>query len=482
MGLMSPGEFVESLKDDREVYMDGEKVEDVTSHPFFKSYIDTAAIDYEMAEDPEYKDLAVVHDPDLDEPISRYYKVPKNEEDLLKRHELMLEATRLGEGIIPYSHDIASDTLNALNITANSMGKEEYIKRVENYRNHLKKKDLSVAVAVTDAKGNRSLRPSSPDQAHPDYYVRIVDSDDEGITVRGAKLHISASAYFNEIIVIPGRNMTEEDKDYAVAFAIPANADGLKHVCHPQKANLTPSEFPREEPMKSHTDALLIFDDVFVPWERVFLAKEWQHTLTLVYNFAFFHRHTASTYRIPITENLLGMALAMAEYNGIENRSHVKEKITDLIIYLDTLKSLTRSACMDYTVHGGIAVPNPVTTNIAKYHLASNYHDCVKKVEDIAGGILATAPTYKDYQNPEIGEYVDKYLGGKAGIPTENRLRMIHLMRRWLTLYLEILAIHGEGSLQAQRRTIYAERKDETQKYKERVEKHAGIKKEENPD
>jgi 4-hydroxybutyryl-CoA dehydratase/vinylacetyl-CoA-Delta-isomerase len=357
------------------------------------------------------------------------------------------------------------------------MGKKEYIERAENYRYFLQKNDLSVACAMTDVKGDRMLRPSSPKQAHPDYYVRVVDKDKKGIIVRGAKAHITAAAYCKELFVIPCRNMTEEDRDYAVAFAIPTNTKGVVQICHPVTWKLGALEFPVDAPIRNHTDSLVIFDDVFVPWERVFLCGEWQFAMPLVYNFAYLHRHTAASYRIPISEVLLGAAQAMAEYNGIDKVPHIREKITNLVIYVDTLKSLARASCMDYVTHGGIPIPSPVISNIAKYHFAENFHDCVKAIEDIAGGLLITAPTYKDYQNPETKEYVEKYLGGKAGIPTEHRLRMFQLIRRLATFETEVLALHAEGSIQAQRMTIYAESLSEIEKYKKWAEEAAGIKK-----
>jgi 4-hydroxybutyryl-CoA dehydratase/vinylacetyl-CoA-Delta-isomerase len=475
MGLKTAQEYKESLRDGRTVYICGERVADVYAHPMLKTCIETAALDYEMTVMPEYRDLAVIT-LETGEPISRYYHQPQNAEDLLKRHELMVAATRLGGGAIPFTHDIASDTINAINITANLMGKKEYVERAEAYRRYLQQHDLAVAAAVTDAKGDRSLRPSSPQQTHPDYYVRVVDRNQDGIIVRGAKAHITGAAYFNEMLVIPSRNMTQEDADYAVAFAIPVNTRGLTQVCHPSKTAFGPYEFPvADRPVRWHTDSLIIFDDVFVPWERVFLCGEWQFAMPLVYNFAYFHRHTAASYRIPISEMMVGMAQAMAEYNGIIRMSHVREKITDLVIYLNMLKSLSRSACVDYVVHGGFATPNPTITNMAKYYFASNYHDCVKIVQDMAGGLLSTAPTYKDYQNPELHQFIDKYLGGKAGVPTEHRLRMLQLIRRILDPEIEVLAVHGEGSFEAQRMTIYAEALADIQVFKQYAEREAGI-------
>ena len=476
MGLMTVEEYKQSIRDDRVVYLRGERVKDVTVDPMLKVCVDLAAVDYEMAEMPEYRDLAVVAHPKTGEPISRYYYTPQNADDLLKRHELMVTATRLGGARIPLTHDIGADTMNAVEMTARTMGKEEYIERAENYHDYLAKNDLSLAGAMTDVKGNRRLRPSSPKQAHPDFYVRVVDKDDKGIIVRGAKVHITAAAYFNEMLVLPTRSMSEEDADYAVAFAIPANTKGVKHIVHPIRAQYGADDFPVDLPVRDHTESLIIFDDVFVPWERVFLCGEWQFAMPLVYNFATLHRHTAASYRIPMSELLLGMAQAIAEYNGIERVPHVVQQITDLVIYVDMLKSLARASCIDCVLHGGIPIPNPVISNMAKYYFATNYHNCVKMVQDIAGGLLITAPSYKDYQNPETKDYIEKYLGGAAEFPTEDRLRMLQLIRRGLSLETEVTAVHAEGSLQAQRMTIHGEATAEVQEYKKIAQRAAGIK------
>lgn len=457
MGLMTAGQYLESLNDGRVVYYRGERVENVATHADLKVCAETMAIDFEIAEDPKYRELATVDDPELGERISRYYYKPKNADDLLKAHELIVTSTNLGDGMIPFSHDIGADALNAYSITAQMIGNPDYIDRVENYRRHLKKHDLSTCAAVTDVKGDRLLRPSDPAQAHPDFYVRVVEKNNRGIVVRGAKMHITGAAYANEIMVVPCRAMSEGDRDYAVAFAIPANTKGLTQICRPFKSRYSTMEFPNTRPHRIHTDSLIIFDDVLVPWERVFLCGEWKLAATMVYNFALMHRRTGCAYRIPMSEQLLGVAAAIAEYHGVADTPHVREKLTDVLIYVETLKSLSKTACLDFIMHGDMAVPNPVTTNIAKYHFAHNYHEVVKIVEDLAGGILVTAPTYRDYQLPELKGVIDKYLIGKKGVSAEKRMRILDLIRRLIPAERETICLHGEGSPIAERMTIYME-------------------------
>jgi 4-hydroxybutyryl-CoA dehydratase/vinylacetyl-CoA-Delta-isomerase len=290
-------------------------------------------------------------------------------------------------------------------------------------------------------------------------------------------MHITGASYCNDVFVIPCHAMTEADADYAVAFAIPVNTKGIKQVCRPFTSHISPLEFPISRPLRVHTDSLIFFDDVFVPWERVFLCGEWKYAAVMVYNFALLHRRTGCSYRIPLSEQLVGVGAAIAEYNGISKAPHVKEKLTDLVIYLETLKSLSKTACYDFVMRGGIAVPNPIATNMAKYHFAHNYHDVVKIIQDLAGGIIVTAPTYKDYQLPELHDDIDKYLQANKDVPTENRLRMVDLIRRITRAELETICLHGEGSPMAERMTIYMEAGKVLKDCQRLVEKMAEIEK-----
>lgn len=475
MGLMTAAQYLESLNDGRIVYYKGERIENVATHPHLGACARTMAVDYELAENPQYHDLATVFDEELGQRVSRYYYKPKNAEDLLKAHDLIVSSTSLADGMIPLAHDIGADALNAFSITAATIGNQEYIKRVENFRTYLKKNDLATCAAVTDVKGNRMLRPSDPQQNHPDYYVHVVDRNNQGIVVRGAKMHITGAAYCHEILVVPCRAMSEQDADYAVAFAIPANTKGLTQICRPFKSGLNALEFPCQRPWYIHTDSLIVFDDVFVPWDRVFMCGEWSQAATMVYNFALMHRRTGVAYRIPMSEQLVGLATAIAEYHGVTNAPHVREKLTETIIYLETLRSLSKAACLDFVMHTDIAVPNPVVTNIAKYHFAHGYHDMVKIIQDLAGGALVTAPTYKDYQVPELRDYIDKYMSGPQDVSAEKRTRMLDLIRRLIPAERETICLHGEGSPMAERMTIFMEGRRTLAQCKKLVEKLAEI-------
>ncbi len=472
---MSADQYRASLQDGRLIYLAGERVVDVTTHPILARCVETAAIDYRMPEMPELRELAVVTDPQTGASINRYYHTPTNGEDLLKKFELMVAGSRATTWAQPLAHDIGADAMNAVSMTAGSSGIEKYVERAKKYHDFLTSTDASVAGAMTDVKGNRRLRPSSPAQAHPDFYVRIVDRTSDGIVVRGAKAHITGAAYFNEIFVMPGRSMRETEEDYAVSFAIPVDTKGIRQIVRPAKVEYGPLEFPVDDGPKRWADSVVVFDDVFVPWERVFLCGEWQLAAQLTENFATLHRFSTVALYVVIAETLVGMAQSMAEYNGIERAPHVVHGVTELVIHYEMLKTLARSACLDYAVHGGIPIPNPTTTNIAKYHFANDYLQQMKVLLDITGGLLATMPSYKDFQNPETGPDIEKYLRGAAGTSTVDRLRMLQLHSTLLTPEIAAQVLHGAGSLQGQRKTIYDESGPAIAKCKSYAQSLAGI-------
>jgi 4-hydroxybutyryl-CoA dehydratase / vinylacetyl-CoA-Delta-isomerase len=463
MGLRTPEQYKASLKDGREVYYRGELVQDVTTHPIIGIAVDHACIDYQMTEDPRYRDLAVVVDPQTKEPYSRYFYLPRNAEDLLKRSQLISASTREGATLVVLIKEIGTDALFALHIVAEEMakrGKPEYKERVQKYYQMCRDRDYSVAVAQSDVKGDRSLGPQGQD--HPDYYLRIVEERTDGIVVRGAKVHTSVLTNTDEVIVLPTRAMKPEDKAYAVAFAIPAATKGLKLLASAYGGfKKDPFDFPISAKHKM-METLTVFDDVFVPWDRVFMCGETEAAGFLALTFVKFHRFTAVSYKLPLLELFAGSARAIAEYNGIENAGHIREKLTELAAYHATVQGLIIAAAHQHAVMPpGIAVPNVLLTNVAKYQFASNYHDAVQMVQDIAGGLLVTGPSVEDWRSEATGPYVKKYLGGKKGIPTEHRLRMMNLISDLTASdfggYQEVLAVHAEGSLEAEKLQTYRE-------------------------
>jgi 4-hydroxybutyryl-CoA dehydratase/vinylacetyl-CoA-Delta-isomerase len=460
MSIKTPQEYIESLKDGRVVYCNGERVEDVTTHPILKICRNWMAMDYVLNNHPDYRDLLTEINED-GERVS-FALIPKrSREDLLRLREMVKLLARVCFGKPSGAKFVAKDGLNSLTVVTPRVDKKygtSYAKNVSAYRRFLQQTDASFAMALTDVKGDRGLRPSQQ-QPHKDYYVRIVEERDDGIIVRGAKTHISQAPLCNEILVAPCRAMKEDDSAYALAFAVPANTKGVTMIS--AEPEVMDPENIFDHPIAASVyinDATIIFDDVHVPYERVFLKGEWEFAGQVAYMFANFHRLSAETYKAAELEMVTGAAALMAEYNGIEKAGHVIEKLTWLTMYTEATEVIGRAAC-EYCVSepdSDLVYPNPMYANICKFHFAENWHQATKYLQDIAGGIVATCRSYRDFSNPETHDLLDKYLGGKSGIPTENRLRLVKLIRDLTSSYEDVLTIHAEGSLAAQKLSVYS--------------------------
>lgn len=457
MALRTAEQYLRSLQDDRVVYYKGERVADVTAHPELGKGARHCAIDYTIADDPSHRELARCVQDGVE--INRFYQRPETAADLLRRRAMIAATTRAGRALIVLIREIGTDFLFAGHIVTRAMQdalKAPYHERLRAYHRYVAENDLAMGVAQTDVKGDRSLGPSA--QEHPDYYVRVVDRQRDGIVVRGAKAHTTNPIFANELIVLPPRALAEADRDYALSFAVPVNTPGLKFIASPFSSG---GESPVDHPVSSRhrvADTLTIFDDVFVPSERVFLGGETPYAGALALGFVEYHRFTAISYKLPLLDLMIGCAMLAAEANGLASAGHVREKLSRLIAYRETVRGLTVAAAHECGWKAGLAVPNPTLTNIAKQHFAENYHAMVQRVQDIAGGLVVTGPSEEDLANPETKAYVERYLGGKKGFGAVNRLKLINLIRDYFASgfggYHELLAIHAEGSLEAQKITI----------------------------
>ncbi|MGH2586215.1 MAG: 4-hydroxyphenylacetate 3-hydroxylase N-terminal domain-containing protein [Dehalococcoidia bacterium] len=462
MPLRTPQQYLDGLRDARTVYYRGAPVPDVIAHPVTGLAARHASIDFQMAEDPRYRDLAVVPSENGVPEYSRYYKLPASPKDLLARSALIEQGTTLGRTLVLLIKEIGTDALFGLHLVAHQMDERletSYLPRVQEFYRHCRDNDLALAVAQTDVKGDRAKGPA--EQPSPDYYLRIVDERPEGIVVRGAKTHTSYTPVVDEVIVLPTRAMAEADRDYAVAFALPVNTPGLTLITSPFGGHLeerSPFEFPITARHKM-VETTTVFDDVLVPWERVFLSREWQFAGPVTLGFVEFHRFTAISYKLPLVDALVGAAQLLADYNGIARAAHVRDKLIQLISYAETLRALTHHAALKGKERAlGIVVPDALTVNMAKYHFAHGYHAAVQHVQDIAGGLLVTGPGAEDLESPALGPLLERYYGGREGVSARDRLAAINFVKDLTSSdyggYQEVLAIHAEGSLEAEKLMI----------------------------
>ena len=460
MGIRSPEEYVAGLRDGRTVYQGGERVDDVTSHPVLGICAEHGSSVFRLAQLEDLRDLFVVSQGEA-APYSRYFAFPESREELLRRAELIERTTEGARSVLNIIKAIGSDAMFALTVIAHHLDRAngtDYASRVAAFRDRCREGDLSLAVAQTDVKGDRSKRPHQ--QEDPDLYVRILDRREDGIVVRGAKAHTTMGPVVDEIIVLPTRAMTEEDADYAVAFSVPVATEGLKLVCR-STTHRDQSAF--DYPISRYhieTESVTIFDDVFVPWDRVYLAGEWKFGGALAGLFARFHRFTAISYKAPTGDILIGAAQLIAEANGVGNSAHIRDKITRLITYTEIIRACTKSAALDCEpMEPGIMAPNSVYLNVGKHYFASHFHEACRILQDIAGGLVITQPSEVDYQNPEVHGLLEKYLRGAPSISTENRLKLFNLIKDLTASefggYNYVVSLHGEGSLEAQTLTTY---------------------------
>ena len=451
MGLRTAAEYRESLRDGRVLWYRGARVADVTTEPELKIAVENSALDYDEAYGPEHRDLTVTVDPDTGEEYCATYRVPRSTEDLLTRSRLVELTATLG-GTLLSVKDVGTDALFALQ----TLLQGEELERLMAFYRYCRDGDLAVAVAQTDVKGDRSKAPH--EQADPDLHVHVVDRSDAGIVVRGAKMHTSFTPNANEVLVLPTRAMKAEDADFAVAFAVPPATDGLSMYVSPYSGG---TRHPWEHPVSSKhkmLETLTVFDDVFVPWDRVFCFRQPELAGPIALAFVEYHRFTAVSYKLPLLDALVGSAAQIAEMNGVLHAGHIRDKLTQLVIYAETVRTLCEAAARRGRVgKAGLCLPDSATTNIAKYTFATGFHHAVRAVQECAGGVLVTGPGGEDWDSADVRPVLEKYL--RAAAPAAERLAMINLISD-LTVrdfggYHTVLAVHAEGSIEAEKMQIF---------------------------
>ncbi len=453
MGLRTSQQYLSGLRDGREVYYRGERVPDVTQHEEIGTAARHAAIDFQLAEDPRTRHLAVQREDGGDE-YSAYYRIPRSSEELDARSRLIETATARGATLVLLVKEIGTDAIFALMRVLKRMGEREGLRRLEAFYRECRDGDLALAVAQTDAKGDRSKRPSQQDD--PDLYLRVVRRDSHGIVVRGAKLHTSCAPYVDRIIVLPSRTMVPGEEPWSLSFALPVATPGLR---------LYASDFLHGDdrfarPVSSShkmIETLTVFDDVFIPWERVFFVDRPDLAGAAALAFVEYHRFTAVSYKLPLLDALVGSAILVAQANGIDGASHVRDKLIWLAGYAETVRGLVQLAALRCHTEADIAYPDVFTTNLAKWTFARDFHRALEAVQDLAGGLLVTGPSSADWQSPDIRPVLDKYLAGAW--PADRRMAILRLIGDLTTRlyggYQEVLAIHAEGSIEAEKLAMY---------------------------
>lgn len=440
--MRSKEEFLKSLNDGREIYYRGQRIVSIPAHSVLGIAARHAAKLFDMER--------AVRDEKLGE-ISAYFAIPKSPTDLVKRHKLVYDTTMRCNGIFNISQAIGSDALYALTICTEEVDarfKTSYNKNVSEYLSKVAAADLTLAVAQTDVKGDRKKRPH--EQTDPDMYVHVTRVEKDGIVVNGAKAHTTQGAVSDELIVIPTRAMVEKDKDYAIAFAVPTASKGLKFIVRPiDEVEGNSSAIISKQDYELET--LTIFENVFVPWERVFLFREYEFAGRLAILFATFHRFTAVSYRAATANLYLGAALAVAKENGILDSPHVKDRLVEIVMYKELMRMSALAAASVPVISQSIAVPNSLYTNIGKLYSNENFSRVLDALVDISGGIISTLPSFEDQISVTEGQLIQKYLAGSGS--GKKRIEALRIAKELgassNTGYMLTLMLHAEGSVEA---------------------------------
>ncbi|MBN1613139.1 MAG: 4-hydroxybutyryl-CoA dehydratase [Deltaproteobacteria bacterium] len=460
MAVKTFDQYVESLRKLKPVaYMFGERLENAVDNPRIRAGINATGATYELATSAEHRDLLTTVSPFTGEPINRFTLPPQSIGDLVARVKInRLLGNRVGTC---HQRCTGLDCLCALSIVTYNIDRKHgtpYYDRFLEFLRYMQHNDFTANASVTDVKGDRGLDPHA--QADKDLYLRVVERQKDGIIVRGAKVHQTGSLSCHELIALPTRAMGKGDEDYAVGFAVPADTRGVIHVVG--RTSMDSRELEGVDcgnPRYGKYCPTVIYDDVFVPWERVFLCGEIDFTGEMVHRFSAYHRQSHGGCKSGKLDVMAGAALTMMDYNGTARVAHLREKVVDMIHKAETLYGCSLAASYEGKREpSGTYFIDAVLANASKLHEGRDMAEATRLLIDICGGYVADLPSDRDFQNPEVGGLLKKYLQGAAGSSVESRVRMLRLAEKLAMESADTVSdIHGGGSSQAHRLTILRE-------------------------
>ena len=449
-------DYINSLKKQKlNVYYKGQRVEDVTTHPALIPHINAAAKTYELALQPENEDLMTAISHLTGNRINRFTHIHQSVDDLIKKVQMLrLISHETGSC---YQRCVGFDAMNALYSTTYEIDEAHgtgYFPRFVEFLKMIQAENFMVVGGMTDPKGDRSKRPS--EQPDPDLFVHVVEKRQDGIVIRGAKAHMTGSVNSHWILIMPTQNMAKGDEDYAVSAAIPLNAPGITLIFGRQSNEERKLEEGIDAGNKDFGvvggEALIIFEDVFVPWERVFMCGEIAFSGMLVERFATYHRQNYGGCKGGVSDIIVGATALAAQHQGTANASHVRDKLIEMMHLTETVYAgSVACSAMGSKTKSGAYYPDPLLANCTKHNITRNIYEISRLAHDVAGGIMATMPFDQDLRSPEIGKYVQKYLAGVAGVATETRMKVLRLIENMTGGTCLVESMHGAGPPQSQR-------------------------------
>jgi len=460
MALMTPEAFEESLKKVKpRIFMNGKQIENVLENRNTRTVVEANKASYAWALDPRYKDIMTCYSPLIDDVVNRYTYVSADNEDLVKKAEAgTFTAEMLGTCIY---RCVGYDAFHSLASTTWEMDRDlgtEYRPRFMEYLKMVQTKDLSVAGALTEARGRRSKK--TLDWPDPYLSLKIVDKNKEGIVVRGAKINISGAYASHEMVVLPQAAHFEGEADYAVAFATPVDAKGITFVCQytPYSAERDLADDFEElgNPVYGQREtSLVVFDDVFVPWDRVFHCGEYPYSVKLVTRFARTHRMTCGgTCKVGFMNQIIGASKLIQEYKGLEKATHINEQLAEMVVLRETGRACGLAAAhrgAEEPVGSGVFLPDELMGNVSKLNVCNAFWRVMALAGDIGGGLIVTLPSLKELKNPEVKNYVEEFYSFGSDEPTENIMKVTKLLQNWTAGLHGVGTWHGAGPVMAQK-------------------------------
>lgn len=463
MDIKNGAEYIESLRKIKPVvYYKGEKIDDVTRHPATAPHVRAAAMTYALASDKEYRDLAVTASHLTGREISRFTHVHQNIEDLIKKVKLLRV---LGQKTgTCFQRCVGLDGINAVYSVAYEIDQKkgtDYFARFKDWLTTIQEKNLMVVGAMTDPKGDRSKSPA--DQPDPDQYVHVTEQRDDGIIIRGAKLHMTGGVNSHEILIMPTAAMGESSRDYAVSCSVPVDAPGVIMIFGRQASDDRRDKRERIDSGKPSFgavggEAVIAFEDVFVPRDRIFMNGETEFTGSLVYRFAAHHRANYGACKTGLIDVLIGAVSYLTLIQGTAKSAHVRDKVTEMIHLCETLYSSSIACSAEgWSTESGAYMVDTMLANVCKQNVTRFHFEVARLAVDLAGGFLATLPSQYDLESEDVGQLVKKYFSGVEGVPTEHRMKISRLIEAMTGGTALVESMHGAGSPQAQRIMIFRE-------------------------
>ena len=450
-------EYIESLrKRNIRLFMRGDQIpaKAVVDHPMIAPAIHAIGESYRLASIPEWQDLMTAQSRFIDAPANRFNHIFESSDDLLKKIKMQRVLGRI-TGVC-FQRCVGMDALNALFSTTYEMdaaGDSNYHDRFLDYLRHVQREDLVLCGAMTDPKGDRRKSPTE----QPDAFLRVVERRKHSIAVRGAKMHQTGVVNSHEIVAMPGRSMSPGDEEFAVSFAIPVDTPGITLVYgrKPSDDRRQGCSIDQGNEQYGGQEAIVIFEDVEIPMDRVFMLGETQWAMTLVDYFASYHRQSYGGCKPGNGDVLIGASALIAQINGVERASHIRDKLVEMVHLNETMHSCGIACSTQCSkTPAGVYMVDPLLANVCKQNVTRIPYEMARLAEDIAGGLVVTLPSEDDLNHPEIGHLLEKYIQAAEG-SAEDRMRVLRLIESMTigetAVAFRTESMHGAGSPQAQR-------------------------------